>query len=213
MAYESVFDEATRKLQSEWAVFQYMQDPVKWDALVSQIIKLKPAGVHAMQRDGRLDIASYQIYDNPQLDWVLMVYNGIKHVGSDAPTKNTKAINLTLDGGESNLFNVPMLPADMIFVWNGISQPILSNQTGYYVVLNGGSDPEIYIIFNSNGTITISNVSATRYTFSISYVERISDDYLMTGQQILFPDYQATLKLIQQINSESERSVSGFARL
>jgi len=213
MAYESVFDEATRKLESDWAVFQYLQDPVKWDALVAQIIKLKPAGVHSMQKDGRLDIASYQIYDNPQLDWVLLVYNGIKHVGSDVPTQNTKAINLTLDGGESNLFDVPLLAADMIFVWNGTAQPIFNNQIGYYVILDGGTDPEIYIIFNSNGTVTIRNVSTNRYTFSVSYIERVNDDYLMTGQQILFPDYRATLKLVQQINAESERAVSGFARL
>jgi hypothetical protein len=110
-----------------------------------------------------------------------------------------------------------MRAEEMIFIWDSGSgpqaQPIFNNETGYYVVLDGGIDPDIYIKFNVNGSVTISNVTTTRYTFNISYVERFTDDALMTGQQILFPDYQATLKLVQKINSEAQRAVSGFARL
>jgi len=214
MAYESVFDEADRKLQSDWSIVSYMQDPVKWDKLVTQIIKLPPAGVHSMQRDGRLDIASYQIYNTPQLDWILMLYNGIKHVGSDEPVQVTKAVHLTLTGGESDLFDVPMRPEDMLFVWNSIAQPIFNNQLGYYVILNGGADPEIYIIFNNNKSITIKNVSAITYSFSVSYIERQTDDYLMPGHQLLFPNYDDALKLVQKLTEQTQQTqFSGFARL
>lgn len=223
MAYESVFDESKRKLLSDWSMDKYMQDPVKWDALVNQISKLPAAGVHSMQRDGRLDIASYRIYGTPQLDWILMIYNGLMRVGSDEPKQLTKSLNLTLAGGESNIFDDSLKHGELVFSWDDPDDdpdtgpqavPIYTNGTGDYVVLNGGIDPEIYIIYNSNGSVTISNVSAIQYTFVISYIERVTDDALMTGQQLLYPDYESTLKLVKKSNVSTQQSkYAGFTRL
>lgn len=212
---ESVLDQAKTKIESEWSITKYLPYPDKWDNLVKQILKLKVAGVHSMRLDGRLDTASYQIYNgNPQLDWILMVYNGIKHIGSDEPVENRKAVYLTLLPDERSLQDVPIRHDDIIFTYNGERYPVYTDGQGRdYVDLDGDTIPDIYIIYNVNGSITFWNDSSVKYYFQVSYIERTTSDYLMVGHQLLYPSYNDLLALVREINADDEKANTGFARL
>jgi hypothetical protein len=211
---EDVLTQCKNKIESEWSMSKYLPYPDKWDALVNDILKLKAAGTHAIKVDGRLDIASHQIYGNPQLDWILQIYNGIKSIGSDEPIESRKAVYLTLLPDERSLQDVPIRHDDIIFTYNGAAYPVYTDISGRdYVDLDGDLLPDIYIIYNNNRSITFWNDSSVKYFFQVSYIERTTSDYIMAGYQILYPDYQDLLALVREINSKADVETSGFARL
>jgi hypothetical protein len=100
-----VLEQINKRLSSKYSIHQFLGSP-KWDAVKKSILALKPEGVAALQVAGRFDIASYALYDDPMLDWILMVYNGIKKIGYEEGLDVKRTINLTLDAGESEDLDV-----------------------------------------------------------------------------------------------------------
>jgi hypothetical protein len=98
-------EQIDKRLSSKYSIHQFLGSP-KWDEVKKGILALTPEGVAALQVAGRFDIASYALYNDPMLDWVLMVYNGIRAIGYEEGLDVKRTINLTLDAGESEDLDV-----------------------------------------------------------------------------------------------------------
>ena len=77
MAAINVFDQIEQDLASKYNIATYLRDPVTWDRVVARLRALTIVNAYTIQIEGRLDIISYQAYEDSRLDWILIVINKI----------------------------------------------------------------------------------------------------------------------------------------
>lgn len=178
--------------------------------------KLPPAGTHALQVDGRLDIASFRLYEDPMLDWILAVYNAIRYFGSDEPYQETGTIHLTLEAGRHYVAAVPIRSGDLQIIYGGAKRPVYTNPDGSQYSTFGGTT--ILITYQASGGVRIRNEAESdvllTVTFQIVYIKYLKNNFLMAGQQILYPDIEAVRTLLSDVRqTEEAASFTGFNRL
>ena len=211
----NVLEQIELRLASVFSMDKYMSFPAIWNRIAKQLPKLKVEGKHALAIAGRFDIASHQIYGDPQLDWILMVYNGIKRIGNSEGLNKKKTINLTLDPLEDTRLDVELQAENTTIIYGGEEKTgAIDTQGRLEVDLNGDGTYDIRITFNDVGTIDVENLASVRYHFQIVYTTLIVDDYLDAGHEILYPNIDDVKQLLQTSVAEGqEQTVTGFARL
>lgn len=216
---ESVYDQITKKLQSEFSIHQYLPFPALWDRVVRGLLKLTAEGKHTMQLDGRLDIASWKIYGDPMLDWVLAVYNGIKRVGSDVPLRVRQTISLTLYSRHSSesqeIVKKSIRKEDVRIVFGGLTYSLVTQPDDSLTVsFSGGPNPDIRLTWTVDGTVLVKNESVNIYSFQIFYFDYVRDLFLMAGQEIIYPNIDDVRGVLQKVQAQDQaEDFTGFARL
>lgn len=212
-----IFDECEDRAQSIYALSKYMPYSNRWSRIAKEIPKLAQEGTKAIQLDGRLDILSYQIYGSAFYDWILAIYNHVTYIGSDEPKELRKTINLTLEADEQEDFMLSIRHADVLVGYNGVNKTIYQDGDGNsYVDLDGDTQADIRIYYDiSNGAIRIKNVNiSTTFTFEVSYIERTTDAYMMTGTVLKYPSQADIQSLLESILAEeTDDSKLSFERL
>lgn len=218
--YVDVYQDIQSRLDSPFSISRYMVDNRKWDKLLAALPGLKVAGEKAVSLDGRVDIMSYQIYGTPLLDWMLLIYNGIKSVGGDI-LRVQKTLNVSMTAGELRVFDVKIRPYSVsepsIFTYlNSLGQAVTANvmqgSTHMYVTL-GSITEAITFTDRLDGGTTFRNLTSDTHEFQITYMDSVEDASLVAGHVLYYPSLSDVLALLQESESETSNVLSGFARL
>ena len=210
-----VLEQIETKLTSQFSINKYLADVNRWDRTVDALLKLAPAGIHYLRVDGRFDIASKQIYGDPMLDWILMVYNRIRRLGNLELRESAQVFTYTLEIGESSVTDVPLKfsTTDILDVDHNKLPKYLDGQGRLYTDVNGDFSNDLLITFTTTGAIVANSDLNLPISFFLVHREIVQDDFMAAGTMLSFParrDIEAALKSA----TKEERKVStGFGRL
>ena len=212
---DTVYTQIDDKLKSQFSLAKYLGDDLKWDAAVDTIVKLKAAGSYAMQLDGRLDVAAWNIYGDPMLDWVLAVYNGARRVGSDEVQKATATAEIALAAGESVDITAPIRKADLGIVYEGESIIVTDGPDGSKQAnLDGSGEVDVRFVWNAYGAVTVMNLSSFDWEIQATYFKYFKDEYLMAGAIIMYPAIEDIRSALAASEAKAQaQQFTGFARL
>lgn len=212
---DTVYTQIDNRLKSQFSLAKYLGDDVKWDAVVDSIIKLKAAGQYAMQLDGRLDVAAWNIYGDPMLDWVLAVYNGARRVGSDSIMQETATLIVALAAGETTSVTAPIRKGDLGIAYEGSSVTVEDEPDGSKQAdLAGSGEADVRFVWDASGAVTIINLSAFDWEIQATYFKYFTDDYLMAGTMLKYPAIEDVRNALSSSEAKVQaQSFTGFARL
>ncbi len=210
-----VLEQIDDKLASNFNIQRYLKDVDLWDTTVKKLLALPAVGSYALQVAGRFDIASNQVFGTPELDWVLLVYNGIKRIGTFGVKDTKKTINLALDPLDSFTTEIPLLHARLdIKVGDTIIPKFLDTQGRTEADVDGDANNELLITPTSTGAkIENLKIAGDPISFVIVFKEEDRDDFLNVGTVIPFPSLAEVTAVLTEVQAEEERKVTGFARL
>lgn len=210
----TVYDVAEQNLGSIFSMHQYMRDAAKWHNLLREIPKLPAEGKHAIQVGGRLDIASFQIYQTHMLEWVLLVYNGIHTMGTGDFNPNRQSAEFSLEPQEQKVYALT-LPYESVQVLNenGDDVPTLQDPQGRtYADADGNGTNDLRItVHEQTSTVENTQLSGT-IKGRIVYIQQEESNILGQGYEIIYPsklDIENLLAEQEEISEEDE----GFDRL
>jgi hypothetical protein len=215
MAAVTVYDDIEARLASQYSVAKYIGNDALWDRVVDSLLALPAAGSHAMQLDGRLDVASWNIYGTAELDWVLAVYNGAKGVGSDVPLRESAEAVVKLAAGRFMGLTAPIHKEDISASCLGEAVALVAGPEGTVQAdLDGDGNPDIRIAWAASGMVVVSNIGAFEWEVVLSYYRYLTDESLMAGQTLTYPSIADVSKaLSDSVNKEQAKTFTGFARL
>jgi hypothetical protein len=208
-----VYDKITDRMAGPLSIHRYLGSS-RWDTIVKQLTALPIAGTYAMQVGGRVDIASLEIYRDPMFDWVLLLYNHIRHIGSDEGYSVKKTATYATLSGETELLEAILTPGTYsVLYMDGTAQKeaaLSQNIDGSTNVAFGG--PPILLISYEYHTF-IKNISGSEQSYVVAYPEIVYDDTLAPGTILNYPDALAVNKILAEESREVVNAVTGFARL
>ncbi len=150
----TVLDQIEERLGSPFSIHQYLIDTNLFDKVVKKILALKPVGQHALQVNGRFDIASFAIYGTSELDWILMVYNGIKRIGNFTGKDIKRTISLKLSPQQQFVVQVALSHDNLEIVANGVVIPkFLDVEQRTIADADGDGVNDVRITFTATGAV------------------------------------------------------------
>lgn len=213
-----VYEKINQDMQTIYSAHRYMSTD-KWFDVAHELYALSVAGNHALQVTGRVDIMSLAVYGTPLLDWVLLLYNNIKHIGNDEPIVTKRTATMTLAPGESRSLHISITP-DSYSILSDVGaaqkQAYLSLDVGTNVTsvqLDPDAAPGIDLTVQYVGDPTFTNVSAVSHTVTVAYNEMVVDDTLVAGQILTYPALTEVVRVLNEADRVSNNVRIGFSRL
>lgn len=215
MAVDTIYTQIEENLASPFSIDKFFGNEALWDAVVNSILALPATGSHAMQLDGRLDVASWNIYGTRLLDWVLAVYNGVKHVGSDEVLAESANIPLSVAKGTNLKITALIRKQDLAIAYDGQLKIVSDGPDGSKQAdLNGNGIPDVRFVWNESGTVTVYNIGTFDWTIEASFFRYFTDTTLMAGQVISYPSVDSIRFALENATAKvAAQSFTGFARL
>jgi len=215
----NVTEQINQKVASNYSVDKYMGNLNVWDTLAKELPNLTALGLYSLKVDGRIDIASYDLYEDPMLDWVLLLYNKIKRIGTNTVSTIKKVLPLSIDARDGDVYDrqtydLGLAVGNFEVISNGDTIPTYQDPQGNtYADVDQDSVNDLYIEYGTRGATVITNTSLVDIDCSIAYTDRSVDNTLAKGYQLAYPSQSDIDTLLARVLVENQEQVSGFSRL
>lgn len=215
-----VYQQIQQKMQSKFSLHRWLGSTV-WGTLVKEIRALNKVGTYSLPLAARFDKAAFDIYGEPRLDWVLLVYNSIRAMGTFEGRDVQETFVLTIDPGVARTEDLQLTSDNFdLYTWDSINEEWVINRTrttyaqGFYYDLNADGLNDLQISTVAAGAV-FTNTGTAQTTFRLSYNRIEFSDLLDAGEDISYPSLAALEALFAsgQIEKSDKEKYYGFKRL